>query len=150
MNMRARFGVAVFAGLILGVAIVAAVSFTSYGSASPSAMAPAYQSRSVATTSTATTMTTIVPAVPTLNIANQTQQSSAASSFTGSIASTHGTPQNGLFSSASPAVASQLVTIVHQPLQSVVVLLPVLAAVLFGLVLYSASRMRTDEEKPTS
>jgi hypothetical protein len=146
MNMRARFGVAVLAGLILGVAIVAAASFTSPGSANPSAMVPAYQSRSAATASTSTTMT----ALPTLNIANQTQQSSPAAGFTGSIASTHGTYQNGLFSSGSPAVASQLVTIVHQPLQSVVVLLPVLAAVLFGLVLYMASRIRTDEEKPTS
>jgi hypothetical protein len=146
MNMRARFGVAVLAGLILGVAIVAAASFTSPGSAKPSAMAPAYQSRSAATTSATTTMT----AVSTLNIANQTQQPSVASGLTGSIASIHGTSQNGPFSGGSPAVASQLVTIVHQPLQSVVVLLPVLAAVLLGFILYRASRIRTDEEKPTS
>jgi hypothetical protein len=146
MNMGARFGVAVLAGLILGVAIVAGASFASSGSANFSAVAPAYQSRSVATTSTATTTT----AVPTLNIANQTQQSSGASSLSGSIASIPNTSQNGLLSSGSPAVASQLVTIVHQPLQSIVVLLPVLAAVLFGFILYRASRIRTEEEKPTS
>jgi hypothetical protein len=150
MNMRARFGVAVFAGLILGVAIVAAASFTSYGSASPSVMAPAYQSRSVVTASATTTVTSITSAVTTLSTTSQTQPSSAASNFTGSVANTQGTSQHSLFSYSSPAVASQLVTIARQPLQSVVVLLPVLAAVLFGFILYRASRVRTDEEKPIS
>jgi hypothetical protein len=65
------------------------------------------------------------------------------------VAST-GTSQSSFSPSASPAAVSQLVTITHQPLQSVVVLLPVLAAVFFGFILYRASRVRTDEEKLTS
>jgi hypothetical protein len=158
MNMRARFGVAVFAGLVLGIAIVAAASLTSYGSFGASALTYLSPSRSPATTSTITATTTaattstmtVTSTLLTPSITSQTQQSSNSSNLAASVASTGGTPRSSFSPSASPAAVSRLVTIAHQPLQSIVVLLPILAAVFFGFILYRASRVRPDEEKSTS
>lgn len=84
---------------------------------------------------------------------NQTnnQTTSTLTVISSSVSSTASTSPGPVYNSVSgaetAASAAQVDAIAHQPVvQSAVVFLPVIAAVLFGLILYRVSGTRTEEE----
>jgi len=184
MNMRARFGLGLFAGLLLGFLIVGS---TSLYSPSQSAAAlfvshePAYQE---VATSTASSISSAITAAVTAGVSgegasNSTQVSlstvASISSLTTATATTTGAAGGGVSNStlavlsSSPSaidyfgvsgahtngsaqravLASEVDNLPRQPLLiSLAAFLPVVAAVLFGAVIYRVSMSRQDEETP--
>ncbi len=137
-----RFILGIFAGVLLGLAVVVPSGFVAFGtfgsfSAGPS---PASLNKVSTTMSSSTTsIATSSGAVPAYT--TNSTVSATASTTSSSQTSTSQGPYD-LVSSASAATphASRLDSIVAQPiLVTGFVLLPVLVALLFGLVLYTTS-----------
>lgn len=151
MNMRARFALAVFAGLLLGIVVIGSsviYSGTTFGTFA--ALKPAETGSAVTQTVTTTTLTTTAAGawVPT-QVANQTTSTltTISSSVSSTSSATFAPNYNAVSGTAQNALASQVDSITRQPaVQSAVVFLPVVAAVLFGLVLYRVSAARAEEE----
>ncbi len=147
MSMRARFALAVFAGLLLGAAIVGS-SFV-YTRAYPTYAGAAGLARLTPNQSTVTSSTTTayVPAVSS-NLTSITGNETASTE----ASATNANAAEGIFYSSvqNGMLVSHVDSIARQPVfQSALVLLPVLAAVFFGLILYRASGTRAREEAPT-
>ena len=170
MTMRARFGVGLGAGLLLGLLIVGSTALYPSGQTANTLYAPELPPRGVAepmttassvvtsisSVTTAATTTFAGPSVAGANssylfvtnssIASLTNSSGAPAGWTASIAFGSGGAASD-HASQHALLASQVDNIGRQPLfLSVAALLPVVAAVLFGAIIYRVSRNQQDEE----
>jgi hypothetical protein len=154
MDMRARFGIGLGAGVLLGLLIIGSTTFYPPGqTAGPIAPMAPYQLATQATTtlssvSSASTATTTAAsavaakAAANSSVASMTAPQEAYNTIGGSAGYGNGSRERAV-------LASQVGNIVRQPLLiSLAAFLPVVAAVLFGGVLYRVSKTRQDEETP--
>lgn len=154
VNMRARFGLGLFAGLLLGFLVVgsAALYPASQSAGRASALAP-YQAvfqvssnvSQVSSSSTATYMATTTAVAPRA-VANSSATNLAGISDTFGV---EGSSPQGNGSGERAILASQVDNLPRQPfLISLAAFLPVVAAVLFGAVIYRVSMTRQENEAP--
>jgi len=153
MNMRARFGMGLFAGLLLGFLIVGSTALYSPGQvATPAALMashePAYQASPSLTTASSTSTITFAATTTTGFAGGGALNSSVGSpqSAIGAIEYYGVTNTQGNGSGERAVLASEVDSIPRQPLViSLAVFLPVVAAVLFGAVFYRVSMSRQEE-----
>jgi hypothetical protein len=127
MNMHARFGIAILTGVLLGVLIIGSAVYLPFhrpGTASYLVRYVIYSS----STSTNSSQAVLGSVGPVLAV-NTTRNSLNGTSFSANILM----PQVG-------SIGKQ------PPLQLVVLLLPVVTAVFFGLIMYRVSTVRHEEE----
>ena len=150
-----RFGVGLVAGLLLGVAIVAASSglptgslYGSFGPAGQYSVATSATSTSAVTATNSATSTypiggTILP--PGMNTTKgiSTTTSTPVEAVNGGNSST----TFASLASSLSSLSSDVDSMPHQPLVSnAVVFIPIFVAFLLGAVLYRASRPKDEEE----
>ncbi len=144
MGVRARFSVAVLAGLLLGVAIIAS-----------SAYYPANQVAGPSNFEKAQVTTTLTTVTAYASATTQEGASGAASSTTSNPAfvtsTTASTTASPLDAAPSFLPDSQVQSMAQRPPVSVLIaILPIVAGVILGLVFYQAASSRQREEPPSS
>jgi hypothetical protein len=146
MGMRARFGVALSAGLLLGLAVVG--SNLLYSSSVPAAMSPAAAQERLAITAASTSTNSV-------EASGGVSEGSNLTYSYGFPSTTFPGPPHGAANYSSsrgyPFLASQVHNMARQPpVMSLVVLLPVLAALFFGVIVYRFSLARQQGEHSES
>jgi hypothetical protein len=145
-----RFAVGLFAGLLLGVAIITASGgLVTLSSGAAPASKNAQGSSALTTTTLVTETATVAQTVSTssvpayFNLGNKSLSSTTTTPATPGSASLNSSLSNlnGVSTSSTPAYSSRVQSIPHQPLLTdTVVFVPVFVAFLLGALLYRASR----------
>ncbi|HYC11291.1 MAG TPA: hypothetical protein VEC02_01325 [Nitrososphaerales archaeon] len=153
--MRARFGIGLFAGLLLGFLVVVGSTaiYTPGPPAAQNVQVPLYSAAAqesstisaVSSVSTATFAATTTGSAP-RGAANSSlaniQSPHATLGISGGVSQANGSEERAV-------LASQVDNMPRQPIViSLAAFAPVVAAVLFGTVFYRVSKTRQDEEAP--